>query len=207
MTDRSRRIFERLYGKAARAEDLPWHHAEPPPLLVEALAARGRPGTALDVGCGAGTYSLYLARQGYRVTAVDFMPQAIDMVRQAAADAGLQVTATQADVITWVPPERFDVVLDVGCLHSFDARGHALYKSQLLRWLAPGGDFVLTHLGRRAWWDQWPVGPARVGHAAITALMAPELALRSRQPELMTGMPLFMGGSALVERYWFRRPG
>ncbi|MCC7259229.1 MAG: class I SAM-dependent methyltransferase [Gammaproteobacteria bacterium] len=207
MTDRSRKVFERLYGKASRAEDLPWHRTEPPQLLVDALAARSRPGAALDVGCGAGTYSLFLARQGYNVTAVDFMPQAIDMVRRAAADAGLQITACQADVTTWVPPQRFDVVLDVGCLHSFDAHGHALYKTQLLRWLAPGGDFVLTHLGRRGWWDRWPIGPHRVERPAVIALMEPELTLRSHQSEIVTGMPLFMGGGALVDRYWFQRSG
>lgn len=205
MTDGNRKVFERLYGKAARPQDLPWHRAEPPDLLVAALADRAQPGTALDVGCGAGTYSLYMARRGYRVTAVDFMPQAIEMVRQAALDASLPIEAAQADVTTWVPAHRFDVVLDVGCLHSFDAAGHTLYKAQLLRWLAPGGDFVLTHLGRRGWWDSWPIGPTRMTRAAITALMAPELELRSHTDERLTGMPLFMGRTALVDRYWFRR--
>ncbi len=205
MIDRSRKVFERLYGKATGPQDLPWHRTEPPDLLVKALADRAQQGAALDVGCGAGTYSLYLARQGYRVTAVDFMPQAIGMVRRAAAAANLPIEAMQADVTTWVPPHRFDVVLDVGCLHRFDAAGHALYKAQLLRWLAPGGDFVLTHLGRRGWWDGWPIGPTRMARATVVALLEPELELRAHTDELLTGMPLFMGRTALVDRYWFRR--
>lgn len=205
MTDQSRKVFERLYGKAGTAEDLPWHRQEPPEVLVEALAARAKPGTALDVGCGAGTYSMYMASRGYRVTAVDFMPQAIDMLARQATARQLDITAVQADVMQWESPHAFDVVLDVGCLHSFDPSHHARYKARLLRWLAPGGDFVLVHCGRRGWWDWWPIGPTRVAADAIAALLGPELSLRSYRPEALTGMPLFMGCSALAGRYWFHR--
>ncbi|MEO8445529.1 MAG: class I SAM-dependent methyltransferase, partial [Gammaproteobacteria bacterium] len=177
--DTDSHVFERLYNKAKTAADLPWFSAEPPAVLVEALGARERPGTALDVGCGAGTYSLYMARQGYRVTAVDFMPQAIEMLTRQAAAARLDITAVHADVTKWVAPQAFDVVLDVGCLHSLDQRHHALYKAQLLRWLAPGGDFVLVHCGRRGWWDWWPIGPNRIATGQVTAMLGPELSLRA----------------------------
>ncbi len=207
MAEQSRKIFERLYGKARTAEDLPWHRDEPPALLVAALASREQPGRALDVGCGAGTYSMYMAGRGYRVTAVDFMPQAIDMLTREAAKERLDITAVRADITQWQAPQAFDVVLDVGCLHSFGQDTHALYKAQLLRWLAPGGDFVLVHCGRRGWWDWWPIGPRRVAKEQLTALFGPELSLRSYQPEELTGMPLFMGRSALVGRYWFHRNG
>lgn len=205
MGEQSRTVFERLYGGAKRPEDLPWHRPEPPQLLVEALDSQGRAGTALDVGCGAGSNSIYMARRGYRVTGVDFMPQAIELLGQQAAESGLNITAAQADITAWDPPHAFDVVLDVGCLHSLGADRHALYKTRLLRWLAPGGDFILVHCGRRGWWDWWPIGPDRAAHEAIIRLFGPELALQAYRPELLTGMPLFMGRRALVGRYWFRR--
>lgn len=205
MSDQSQNVFKRLYRHAKRPEDLPWHHAEPPALLAEALDARGEAGTALDVGCGAGTYSIYMARRGYRVTGVDFMPEAVELLRQQAASSGLAVTAVQADVLAWVPLQACDVVLDVGCLHSLGTDRHPIYKARLLRWLAPGGDFVLVHLGRRGWWDRWPIGPGRVSREVLVRLLAPELVLQAYRPEVLTGMPLFMGRSALVGRYWFRR--
>ncbi len=43
-------------------------------MLVRTLDQRATPGNALDIGCGAGTYSLYMAGGGYTVTAIDFMP-------------------------------------------------------------------------------------------------------------------------------------
>lgn len=205
MSVQSRAVFERLYNAAQRPQDLPWHRDEPPALLVEALDARGGGGTALDVGCGAGSFSLYMARRGYRVTAVDFMPQAVDMLERLAGKTGLSITAAVADVTAWEPPHSFDVVLDVGCLHSLGSARRGTYRKRLLRWLAPGGDFILVHCGRRGWWDWWPVGPDRVSHEVITGLFAPELTLRAYRPEMLTGMPLFMGRSALVGRYWFRR--
>ena len=156
MSEQSRKVFERLYRAAQRPEDLPWHRAEPPGLLTEALDARGRTGTALDVGCGAGTFAIYMARRGYHVTGVDFMPQAVAILGRQAAESGLTITAAQADITVWEPPHAYDVVLDVGCLHSLGAGRHALYKARLLRWLAPGGDFILVHCGRRGWWDWWP---------------------------------------------------
>jgi SAM-dependent methyltransferase len=205
MSEQSQTVFKRLYRAAKSPEDLPWHRAEPPALLVEALDARGEAGTALDVGCGAGTYSTYMARRGYRVTGVDFMPEAVELLRRQSAVSGLKVTAIQADVLVWAPATACDVVLDVGCLHSLGTERHALYKAQLLRWLAPGGDFVLVHCGRRGWWDAWPIGPDRVSHEALFRLFAPELVIQAYRPDVLTGMPLFMGRSALVGRYWFRR--
>jgi SAM-dependent methyltransferase len=204
MTTANLKVFERLYGKAQSHRDLPWHDPEPPPLLVEALDRRPAQGRALDVGCGAGTYSLYMAERGYHVTAIDFMPQAIAMLRQRAAAAGRDIRAVRADVRTWTADAPFDVILDVGCLHSLPMSERETYKRQLCRWLAPGGDFVLIHCGSRGWWDRWPVGPHRVSRADVERLFSPELTLREYRAERIS-LPLFVGCSALAARYWFTR--
>ena len=41
-------------------------------------------GTALDLGCGTGDSSIYLAQHGWKVTAVDFVPRALDKARAKA---------------------------------------------------------------------------------------------------------------------------
>jgi SAM-dependent methyltransferase len=206
MSAQSKNVFDRLYKSAEQAEDLPWHQDEPPELLAKALDARSALGTALDVGCGAGTYALYMAGRGYRVTAIDFMPQAIAMLQARVRDTGLDVTAVQGDIGTWSARQQFDVVLDIGCLHTPGTIDPHQYKQQLLGWLAPGGDFILLHFGRRGWWDWWPIGPSRVAASVVTKLFQPELTLVEYQPQLRTEMPWLLGRSALIGRYWFQRP-
>lgn len=204
MTKKDRTVFDRLYASAQSPEDLPWHDSEPPRLLVEALNARDRPGSALDVGCGAGTHAVYLASRGCDVTAIDFTPRAVEMAQRRAAEAGRPIRVLQADVRFWSSERQFDVVLDVGCLHSLRTADRSIYRQQLLSWLAPGGDYLLSHFGRRGWWDRWPLGPHRVARADVIALFSPELSLQDYEAETLR-MPLLVGHSAVVGRYWFRK--
>jgi SAM-dependent methyltransferase len=205
MSGQSRNVFNRLYKSAQKPEDLPWHEADPPALLVQALDQRNAPGTALDIGCGSGTYSIYMAERGYRVTAIDFMPQAIAMLQTRIAGSDLAIEAIQADVGKWAADHPFDIVLDIGCLHTPGTIDFDAYKAQLLNWLAPDGDFILVHFGRRGWWDWWPIGPNRVYAETLCRQFAPELELVEDLSEQRRGMPIFIGRSALIGRYWFRR--
>jgi SAM-dependent methyltransferase len=205
MSGQSKGIFNRLYKSATQPEDLPWHEADPPALLVKAINQRSTPGSALDIGCGAGTYSIYMAECGYQVTAIDFMPQAIAMLKKRIVGRDLAIDALQADIGQWTASHPFDIVLDIGCLHTPGTIDIAAYKSQLLKWLAPGGDFILLHFGRRGWWDWWPIGPSRIYADTICQKFAPEFELAEDMSGERHDMPFFIGRSALVGRYWFRR--
>lgn len=81
------------------------------------------PGRALDLACGEGRNALWLARRGWRVTAVDFSEVALDKGRERAAKDGLELNNkleldwVAADVATYVPePGGFDLVL-IAYLH------------------------------------------------------------------------------------------
>lgn len=56
-------------------------------------------GTALDVGCGTGDNSIYLAKHGWRVTGVDYVPKAVDKARAKAVAENVDVRFEQANVI------------------------------------------------------------------------------------------------------------
>ncbi len=56
----------------------PWDSGISPPELVATIEGANAltPGKALDLGCGTGTNSVYLARHGWAATGVDFVPRA-----------------------------------------------------------------------------------------------------------------------------------
>jgi SAM-dependent methyltransferase len=80
-------------GKRA-AEDL---DAASTPLLVEAVG-RLPPGKALDLACGSGRNAIWLAEQGWSVTAVDGSPVAIEILRSRASERGAAVNMKVADL-------------------------------------------------------------------------------------------------------------
>jgi SAM-dependent methyltransferase len=71
-------------------------------LLVEVAGLT--PGPALDVGCGEGADAIWLARSGWRVTAIDISEVALGRARAAALHAGAAVEWICADVLLTVFP-------------------------------------------------------------------------------------------------------
>src|SRR6266436_1513971 len=88
------RNWDERYSSGERAaEDI---DAAPTPLLVE-TSKRLTPGRALDLACGAGRNALWLAEQGWSVTAVDGSPAAIEILRSQALSRGVTVNVKVAD--------------------------------------------------------------------------------------------------------------
>ena len=55
-------------------------------------------GSALDLGCGTGRWSVRLAERGWQVVGIDVVPKAIDAARHRAEQAGVDVTFKEGDV-------------------------------------------------------------------------------------------------------------
>ena len=85
---------------------------EPPlPLLVR-TASRLAPGRALDLACGTGRHALWLAGQGWSVTAVDGSRAAIEILRERAGR--LPVEAMVADLEKHeyrIEPSQWDLIV------------------------------------------------------------------------------------------------
>jgi len=115
----------------------------PHPAVVDSLlgVAAGR---ALDVGCGTGRHSLWLAEQGWGVTAVDFSHVGVQTLRRVAAGRGLAVDAHVADARSWTPPDAgYDLVL-MAFVHLPDLLARAA------GWLGPGGRLLVVGHSTRA---------------------------------------------------------
>lgn len=100
------RDWNRYYSDAANVE------TAAAPLLAHA-AEFLTPGRALDVACGAGRNAIYLARLGWRVTAVDASPAAIARLRERAE--GLEIDARVADLERGefaIERDEYDLICD-----------------------------------------------------------------------------------------------
>lgn len=99
----------------ASAPELVWT-AEPNRFVVEEVAGLS-PGRAIDLAAGEGRNAVWLAQQGWEVTAVDFSPVAIERGRELARQRNVTVDWHVADVTTYTPPaDGFDLVL-IAYLH------------------------------------------------------------------------------------------
>lgn len=129
----------------------PWDTSVTPPELVEAVeGAQALPaGRALDIGCGTGTNSIYLARHGWHVTGIDFAAPAIARAKRKARAAGappgtvrfVRGSATQLGAL--VDSERYDLLFDLGCLHTIPAEQRPAYASGLAACAAPDALYML----------------------------------------------------------------
>lgn len=197
--------MRKFYRSAAGCpQRLPWHQDAPPRILTAAVAARNGRGRALDVGCGAGIFTVWLARQGMEVTGLDLFPEAIAMAEAFARENDVKVELVTGDLFVYAPPRPFDLVFDSGCLHSLVGGSVNGYKEQLLRWLAPGADYILGHWGKRHPLDWRPIGPRRRSERTIERLFAPELRLLETEvTDFATPLPF--GPVVRGIGYWFRR--
>jgi SAM-dependent methyltransferase len=125
----------------------------PNPVLAE-TAGTLRPGAALDLGCGAGGDTLWLARQGWQVTAVDIAGTAVHRVRDRARQLGVGdlVTAEEHDLADSFPDGQFDLV-SAQYLHTPFELDRALVLRTAAYALRPGGHLLIVDHGSTAPWS------------------------------------------------------
>lgn len=117
------------------------------------------PGAALDLACGAGRNAVWLARQGWRVTGVDFSEVALGLARALAAEAAVPVEWIEADVAVWTPPaQAYDLVcvlyLQLPAVERRRALAHAAAA------LRPGGTLLVVGHDRLNLSEGW-AGPTQ----------------------------------------------
>ena len=121
----------------------PWDTNITPPEVIAFLES-SEPGRAIDIGCGTGTNAIKMARFGWRVTGVDFVPSAIRKARRKARKAGLSIDFRLADATDLKDIDGpFEYALDIGCLFSIDEPGQGRYASGLARLVNSGGNYML----------------------------------------------------------------
>ncbi len=110
---------------------------------LQALVPKLQPKTALDLGCGAGQNSVWLASQGWTVTGVDFARNAITQAKAAAERADVEVSFVVGDLVDWEPDSTYDLVVSTYALPpEGPGRTHALRMAADA--VAPGGTLLIS---------------------------------------------------------------
>jgi 2-polyprenyl-3-methyl-5-hydroxy-6-metoxy-1,4-benzoquinol methylase len=135
-TDFNEQYWEKHYQKSGENG----LHFQPSSLFV-AEVEHLKPGTALDAGCGEGADAIWLAKNGWQVTAVDISQTALSKASDLAKKAEVEVDWQQADLTTGTPEKnQFDLVVSE-YVHTTDQ--DAFYK-KLAQAVKTGGTLFIT---------------------------------------------------------------
>ncbi len=100
------------------------------------------PGRALDLGCGEGGDAIWLARQGWQVTAVDISGVALARAQEHASDAGVSVDWQKRDLVADFPAGSFDLV-SAQFLHFWEEFDRERILRDAAAAVAPGGILLI----------------------------------------------------------------
>jgi SAM-dependent methyltransferase len=104
-------------------------------------------GKALELGCGTGDCSIYLAEHGWQVTAVDYVKQALEKARGKADAAGVVINFARADVTRLSSAglgDNFGLIVDNGCLHNMSDADRDAYVREVSAMAAPGARLLIV---------------------------------------------------------------
>ncbi|MDH3328739.1 MAG: class I SAM-dependent methyltransferase [Desulfobulbaceae bacterium] len=103
-------------------EDLPWDSGKTDIHLCQFIeGSKIAPCKVLEIGCGTGTNSIWLAKIGFEVVGLDLSPVAINRAKVKAKEAKVNCQWVSADIMKdTVPDSPFSLIFDRGCFHVFD---------------------------------------------------------------------------------------
>lgn len=136
--------MDRIYRNVP-PDRIPWNTEEPPVVLRTLVETdRVRPCRAIELGCGAGHYVIYLASRGFDAVGVDISDAAIGMAVANAARKGVRCRFVAADALGDLNAIRdmFDFAYDWEFLHHVFPPERGKYVRNVHRLLGPGGRYL-----------------------------------------------------------------
>lgn len=134
-----------------------WDGSDPecaaPDAILASETADMPPGSALDLGCGDGGNAVWLAKRGWRVTALDFSRSAIRAGRRLAKREGVDVEFITADAAAHKPQCRYDLIISF-YIHLQPARRAAMLSNAAAA-LNPDGTLLIVAHDRSTPPDGW----------------------------------------------------
>jgi 2-polyprenyl-3-methyl-5-hydroxy-6-metoxy-1,4-benzoquinol methylase len=141
-----------LFGVFYRIGLTPWDGHRLSPLLVKAVESGevGR-GAALDIGCGTGNASLFLAKHGFAVTGLDLVAHALKRAERKAKADGVNARFVQGDItgLGQLGLGTFQLIADTATYHGIPDKIRDPYAREVTAAAATGAHLFLSGLPRK----------------------------------------------------------
>lgn len=149
MNNNNSNKWEEFY-KETPLKQIPWQKTQSDYLVKIINANKVKIGYALDLGCGTGMKSIFLAKKGFTVTGVDISETAINYAIQNSKKKGLKIEFIIADAIdlSFLENRKFDLILDWANLHGISKNKRSKYIQEILKHSKKGSKLILRCFGR-----------------------------------------------------------
>lgn len=178
----------------------PWERDTVPAPLVELSEQYPSPGRALDIGCGTGRDSVYLAQQGWTVTGVDCVPQALDAARRRAESSGVDVNWVRGDVTRLQAlgiGDGYQLLVDRGCFHGLTDAEREKYAQGITAVAAPAARLVMLACQPRS----RGLGPRGISSEQVARYLGERWEIVSRAPDTEGRVPRWIGDAKPI---WYQ---
>ncbi len=132
--------------------EIPWELGRPKDVVVELMESGliSKGSRVLDIGCGAGSNTVFISGAGYNVIGLDFVPLALKHSIELAEENSLEIPFTAADA-AYLPfrSSVFDLIIDLGCFHCMAEGRRGDYIDEVSRVIRPGGFIQLTCFNKK----------------------------------------------------------
>ena len=153
--------------------------------IEESLAGIETP-AILEVGAGTGRYSVALAKQGLRVTAVELVEHNLDVLR-SKLDGTEPITAMQGNALdlSFLPDDAFDLTLVLGPMYHLYTREDKLRAlSEAVRVTKPGGRILVAYCMNESTVIQFMFGKNHLWDERYQAMLTPDWHCKSGPAEV-----------------------
>ncbi len=163
---KDRELLEHAYSTP---QLIPWDEPAVPFELSDLIKNKEiLPGRVLDIGCGLGHHSIWLAQQGFTVTGIDIAEKAIAYAKNRArlAKVTVEFIALDALKINTLLDEQFDLVFEWGILHFIPFVKRKSYIKSIAHLLPKGGKYISLSFNEKS--PEWGGGKMRRGITGAT---------------------------------------
>jgi len=155
---------------------LPWDIGTTAPELTGTIPGLDLPSkNVLEIGCGSGTNAIWLAQQGYDVTATEVAPTALELAGKKASEAKVRITFKLSDICEEAPIDQHSVgfVFDRGVFHVMPADKRSLFVDRVSATLMPGGYWLCMAGSSDELRPEGEQGPPQLSAAVIVNQVEP----------------------------------